>query len=113
MKKKLSLLVIFLLFLNSTYAEIVYVKYRDTPVDLSNGKFVCPTLKSSSLVDRICYDKVNSYLLVQLNGTYYHYCRLPSFVYSEWINASSLGSYYSSRVKGNYDCRLGGVAVYN
>ena len=104
----------FLLFYSSSFcfAETIFVKYRSTPVDISNGYFEELALKPSSLVTRIIYDKKNSYLLVQLGNTFYHYCSIPEAVVSSWINASSLGEYYNSRVKGSYDCRIYPVPQY-
>lgn len=86
-------------------AETVFVKYRG-PVKLDS--FRC-TDTSSSLVHRICYRADQQYLVVLLNGTYYHYCRMPRSVVSQWLAADSLGRFYRSQIKGNFDCRLGGV----
>jgi hypothetical protein len=86
-------------------AERVVVKYRGY-VDLAN--FTCITTKSS-LVNRICYEEKNEYLLVLLDDTYYHYCRVPHRVFEEWGAADSKGRYFVSYIKGRFDCRLGGV----
>ena len=86
--------------------EEVFVEYRGV-VSLSG--FDCPKTKPSSFVDRICYDKAHHYLVVELNGTYYHYCRFPKEDFEEWLDSDSLGSFYNGRVKGGFDCRLGGV----
>jgi hypothetical protein len=50
--------------------EIVMVKYRG-PVDLT--PFACEFVQRSSLVQRPCYDRREQYVIVNLNGTYYHY----------------------------------------
>lgn len=55
----------FLLTMGSSIAETVFVKYRG-PVDLA--PFACETIKTSSLVNRICYDNQNGYLLVSLKA---------------------------------------------
>jgi len=86
-------------------AESVYVKYQGS-VNL-NG-FECSNT-SSSFVHRICYQEKSNYLIVRLKNTYYHYCRLPERVYNNWLSASSKGRYYNGNIKGNYDCRMGGV----
>jgi len=102
--RKILLVSCFLLLtINSAHAQEVFVKYRGL-VDLSN--FYCPSIKPSSVVNNICYDQQNEYLLVQLNRTYYHYCEVPLSVFSDWIDADSLGRYYKAFVKGNYSCRL-------
>lgn len=108
MKKKLVKFIfsIILVSLTSTvYAEDVFVKYRGA-VNL-NG-FACH-LTSSSFVHRICYLEENDYLVVLLDQTYYHYCRIPANVTRKWLGASSKGRFYGQYIKGNYDCRLGGI----
>lgn len=86
-------------------AETVYVKYRG-PVDLDG--FNCQ-YTVSSFVNRICYQKDAQYLVVLLKSTYYHYCRIPPFVVGAWLSAPSKGEFYNAKVKGEYDCRLGGI----
>jgi hypothetical protein len=54
-----------------SWSETVDVKYGG-PVDLT--PFKCSAINRSSFIRRVCYDAANSYLLVQLNETYYHYC---------------------------------------
>ena len=97
-------IVLILCFAASIYA--VEVKYHGN-VDVSS--FAAPSLKSSSVVQGIYYKQSENYLIVNLNGTYYHYCRIPANVVSSWINASSLGRYYHSNIRGNFDCRMGGI----
>ncbi|MCK8687937.1 KTSC domain-containing protein [Pseudomonas umsongensis] len=85
-------------------AETVFVKYQG-PVDLE--PFTCKDTESS-FVHRICYQPDQSYLVVLLDNTYYHYCRIPSQVVSQWLNADSKGRFYNKMIKGDFDCRLGG-----
>jgi hypothetical protein len=54
-------------------AESVYVKYRGQ-VDLK--PFDCLDVTRSSFIQRVCYDRTNEYMLISLNGTYYHYCEI-------------------------------------
>lgn len=84
----------------------IYVKYRGY-VDVS--EFQNLDLKSSSFVKEIFFDSKSNYLIVNLKGTYYQYCRVPNSIVSKWVNSYSLGKYYLRNIKGNYDCRLGGV----
>ena len=86
-------------------AESVYVKYQGN-VPLNN--FNCANTVSS-FVNRVCYKEQDSYVVVLLGSTYYHYCRVPSSTVKRWINASSKGSFYHSNIKGRFDCRLGGI----
>jgi hypothetical protein len=92
-------------------AESVAVKYRG-PVPLDT--FKCPVLKPSSLVQRLCYDPEPRYLVVSLNGTYYHYCAVEPETFQAWLSAPSLGQFYNQRMKGSprYDCRLQPVPQY-
>lgn len=56
-------------------AETVVVKYRGS-VDLK--PFACTDITQSSFIRRVCFDKANEYMLISLNGTYYHYCEIGS-----------------------------------
>ena len=110
--RKILLATILLIGLSSSaFAKDIYVKYRGT-VDVSNGHFQQLGLKRSSLVKNMYYDRGNSYLLVRLKSTYYHYCSIPQGVVSDWRNSSSLGRYYNRNIKGNYDCRVNPVPNY-
>ena len=55
----------------AAHAESVFVKYRGE-VDLA--PFDCSGVDRSSLVRRVCYDRRESYMIINLNGTYYRYC---------------------------------------
>ena len=90
-------------------AETVMVKYRG-PVNLRHLQ--CEWVTRSSLVQRLCYDAPSSYVLVNLSGTYYHYCGVPADVVSAWRAADSMGRFFNARVKGRYDCRVAAVPSY-
>jgi hypothetical protein len=90
-------------------AEQVMVKYRGV-VDLK--PFECEWYTRSSLVQRICFDARETYLLVNLNGTYYHYCEVPRSTVAAWRSADSLGRFYNQNVKGRFDCRVSRVPDY-
>ena len=90
-------------------AETVDVKYRG-PVNLS--PFTCETVTRSSVVRRVCYDSRERYMLISLNGTYYHYCEIPEQIVNALQNAGSMGRFYNAYIKGNYDCRLNRMPNY-
>jgi len=90
----------------------VTVKYRGTPVDVADPRFVNLGFTDSSLVDAAFYDAANRYMIAVLNGTAYHYCGVPPGVWSGFASAGSLGTYYRSRIKGGFDCRTGFVPGY-
>lgn len=73
-------------------AETVYVKYRGI-VDLA--PFTCESVTRSSVVRRVCYDDREKYLIIGLNGTYYHYCEISRQTVSALLKAESMGRYYN------------------
>ncbi|WP_455476780.1 KTSC domain-containing protein [Bartonella sp. B41] len=107
--KKLSFILTILigniLASSAASAETVYVKYHGV-VDLDN--FQCRSTVSS-FVHRICYQLQQNYVVVLLKNTYYHYCRVPSYVVENWLFSPSKGRFYNRNIKGNFDCRLGGI----
>jgi hypothetical protein len=88
------------------------VKYRPDPVDIGDPRFAFLDGGSSSLVDAAFYDSGNGYMIVSLKGTAYHYCGMPNNVWSSFTAASSLGTFYNTAIKGNFDCRTGFVPEY-
>lgn len=67
------------------------------------------SLGRSSFVNEAWYDGESNYMITQLKGTNHHYCRLPSQIWSALVKAKSHGRYYGQKVRGNFDCRLGGA----
>ena len=90
-------------------AESVYVKYRGE-VDLKS--FDCTDITRSSFINRVCYDEPNEYMLINLNGTYYHYCEIDAGSVSSLLNAPSMGAFYNANIKGNFDCRKNRMPEY-
>jgi hypothetical protein len=109
------LFIIFVL-LSATWAEAetVDVKYRGM-MDLT--PFTCQDINRSSVVNRLCYDSSNQYVIVQLKTTYYHYCEMPKQIVEEWLASPSMGHFYNTSIKGTgkdgpYDCRTHRVPTY-
>jgi len=95
-----------LTFCATAQAEIADVKYRGL-IDLKS--FTC-TNTVSSFVNRVCYDKANSYMLILLKDTWYHYCEIDAGTVTALLNAESVGRYYNANIKGTgkdgpFDCR--------
>ena len=88
------------------FAETVSVKNRGT-VDLRS--FNCEWVSGSSVVRRVCYDKPNRYILINVSGTYYQYCRIDEYTVARLLRADSVGLHYYANIEGQFDCRLGGV----
>ena len=91
-------------------AETVYVKYRGS-VDLE--PFKCETITRSSFINRLCYDEKEKYVIVLLKNTYYHYCEVPKSLVSSWLSVASMGRFYTSKIKGKYDCRVYHMPPYS
>jgi len=51
-------------------------------------------------------------MLISLNGTYYHYSRIPRTTVEALIDADSKGRFFNEQVKGRFDCRLSPVPKY-
>jgi hypothetical protein len=90
-------------------SEIVDVKYRG-PVDLKH--FACTNTERSSFIKRICYDHSNGYMVISLNGIYYHYCGIDNETVTSLLEADSMGRFYNSAIKGRFDCRVNRVPDY-
>lgn len=108
-KYQVLIYIIFSLFSTPAIAETVFVKYRGA-VDLA--PFECKLITRSSLIKRLCYDPKESYVIVNLTGTYYHYCEVPTGIVASWYQADSMGRYYNARIKGQYDCRVYRMPLY-
>jgi hypothetical protein len=93
----------------SARAETVDVKYRGQ-VDLKS--FDCADITRSSFIKRVCYDRANEYMLINLNGTYYHYCQIDPETVTALKTADSMGRYFNAEVKGHFDCRIYRVPAY-
>jgi len=91
------------------HAESVYVKYRGE-VDLR--LFDCTDITRSSFIRRVCYDQHNEYMLISLNGTFYHYCEIDAGTVSFLLDAPSMGRFYNANIKGRFDCRVNRVPAY-
>lgn len=95
-------------------AESVDVKYRGT---VSLDRFSCTDISRSSTVERVCYDEQHEYMLIKLDGTYYHYCEIPAHIVDGLLSAPSMGTYYGQHIKGTgligpFDCRTRKVPNY-
>ena len=106
---KLLLALTMLFVSTSLFAETVNVKYRG---DVDLAPFSCEWVSRSSVVNRLCYDSKEQYVIVKLKATYYHYCEVPASIIDNWRNADSMGRYYNANLKGRYDCRVNRVPQY-
>jgi hypothetical protein len=106
--------IVLLMLTAEVHSETADVKYRGL-VDLKT--FACTDTPRSSFIQRVCYDKTQSYMLINLNGTYYHYCELPPVTFDALMSAPSMGQFYNANIKGTgkdgpFDCRTHRVPSY-
>lgn len=101
--------VVFLGFRNPRYVD---VKYRDDPVEIKTDNWESIDTSRSSFIRNARYDKDQQYMIIDLDGTNYHYCGLPGYIWESFKDSSSLGSYYNEHIRGNYDCRTNSPPSY-
>ncbi|MGR3790070.1 hypothetical protein BWK60_12415 [Flavobacterium covae] len=57
----------------------------------------------SSVISAIGYDSENSVLYVKFkSGMLYKYHRVPEYVFKDFLNARSKGSFFSLRIRDEY-----------
>jgi hypothetical protein len=88
-------------------AETVQIKYHG---QVSLNDFACSDVKEGSDVSRICYDKSERYMVIQLRTTYYHYCEIDAATAQGLGAAGSKRQFFESRIRGSgrdgpFDCR--------
>ena len=88
-------------------AETVQVKYHGV---VSLDAFACADVRENSDVSRICYDKAERYMVIQLKTTYYHYCEIDAATVQGLLSASSKRKFFETRIRGSgadgpFDCR--------
>ena len=59
---------------------------------------------NSSCFSSVGYDDGTLYVTFRDSGSVYSYEDVPRYVYNELWDASSMGSYYNSDIKGYYEC---------
>jgi len=106
---KVYISVAFYLFSFLAYAESVNVKYRGV---VNIDSFECEWVNRSSFINRLCFDRKESYVIVLLRSTYYHYCSVPNRIVDTWGASLSMGRFYNSNIKGKYDCRVNYLPKY-
>jgi hypothetical protein len=105
----IRLVVAFVALTSQATGETVNVKYRG---EVNLAPFACTEITRSSFVNRICYDGSNSYMLINLNGTYYHYCDIDGETVTGLLHADSIGRFFNANIKGQFDCRTHHVPNY-
>jgi hypothetical protein len=94
-------------FIAEVGPETVDVRDRGA-VDLTG--FECRDITRSSMLQRVCYDRAQRYLIVAVKGIYAQYCELPPETHDGLIGAPSMGQFFNRNIRGSgsgrpYDCR--------
>lgn len=79
-------------------------KSSSLPVENKNPTANMVSTPGSSCFSSVGYDDGTLYVKFRDNGYVYSYEDVPSYVYDELWDASSMGSYYNSYIKGYYEC---------
>ncbi|NLG05537.1 MAG: KTSC domain-containing protein [Clostridia bacterium] len=85
-------------------SNYVDVKYSDSSVNLEDSRFEYLSTAGSSFINGAWYDSAEEYMVIELSGTYYHYCGMPESIWKEFKKAGSFGTYYNDWIKGKYGC---------
>ncbi len=103
--KYITPVLLFILCHSMAYAsECVDVKNRGK---VSLSQMQCSTISGLELIERICYDKANSYLVVQIVGQYSEYCGVQELYFGEFMKAPKKGQYLETHIRnGIFDCSI-------
>ena len=96
------------LFTVEVGSETVDVRDCGT-VDLKT--FECRDINRSSLIQRVCYDKAQSRMIISIKGVYDQYCELPAQTFDGLMAAPSMGKFFNRNIRGSgpdgpYTCRM-------
>jgi hypothetical protein len=51
-------------------------------------------------------------MLINLNGTYCHYCEIDNETVTELLQAEPIGRFFNINIKGHFDCQTHRVPNY-
>jgi hypothetical protein len=74
-------------------SETIDMKYWG-PLDLKT--FECRDISRSSFIQRVCYDRAQSFMTISLRGIYYPYCELPQTTFDSLMVAPSMALFYNT-----------------
>jgi len=81
-------------------SEAVEVRHRGA-VDLVT--FECRDINRSSLIQRVCYDQAQRYLIVGIRGNYEDFCELSPQAYAGFMTAPSMGRFFNDNIRARGD----------
>ena len=66
--------------------------------EIDLAPFACTDTPRSTVVQRVCYDGAQRYLLVSVAGVYSEYCGMPAATFDAFVTAPSMGQFYRQRI---------------
>jgi|SRR5882757_1373644 len=90
-------------------SETIDVRDRGT-VNLAG--FECRDINRSSIIQRVCYDRSQNYLIVGIHNVFDQFCDLPPSTFDSLMAAPSMGQFFMRNISGSgrdsrYDCATG------
>jgi KTSC domain len=102
-RRHIGTVAVLVLLAPAALADEVDVRQRGR---LSLDEFNCARMESS-FIRRVCYDKANRYLLIQLGSTWREYCNVPEETASTLIEAESAARFFNAHIRGKFVCGEG------
>ncbi len=100
----LSLLFLYLYLIPAFAAECVDVRGRGKT---SINNMQCTPVKTTELLETVCYDSKNAYMLLNVAGQYFEYCGIKELYAEELLKAKNKGDYINSHIAvGVFDCTI-------
>jgi len=80
-------------------------------------QFDSQNIERSSLITHVCYNAANSYMIIRLKSTDYHYCSIDAGTVSEFLEEDLMGRFFNKGSKGSgsdarFDCRTHPVPTF-
>jgi len=99
-------------FLNqeSFVTKDIYIKYR-WRLNLSS-KYFTGWITDDVKINEIQYDPKQWYMIISIQWTYYHYCRVPRDSWYPFYISADKNNYYERNFYGKFDCRKWGIWDY-
>ncbi len=87
-------------------SETVEIGGRET-IDLAT--FECRDINRSTVLQRVCYDRTRSDLIVAIGGNYHRYCNVSAATADDLLGAPSMGQFFDRNIRRQvsghrYDC---------
>jgi hypothetical protein len=94
-------------------SEMIEVRGRG---DVDLATFECRDINRSTVLQRVCYDRVRNDLIVAVRGSYDRYCGVPVDLVERLMGAPSMGQFFNRNIRrpssgDRYACAPQGTAL--